>query len=483
MSDAARHDNVKQLFVRIADATLDLPKVVAALSKVQYAIANTSCAYEDVAAWDLFCSQFATALSVFPQVWDIAILEFEARTEDGFGEDEIHPFAVGSPGTQDKLAEEVWTHQVVGGRDAAWIMANDAKVFAAARTGVQEVPGPTSPAWTMISRLTPEQLNLYAQEACKVLCAALRGFFTEGPLFRLMDRQLKLNRPIDAFLQVNKIMHKQKTAMTLENAIYDLDSLIWDPELCARSFVTELERLYEALLKQEPKNDKTSYNKLYVKLKAKFRRAKYTNFRDMFRRYDSTFRAGETVTVDNWTQLTTELVNDHSEDVPESIGRIYASTNPSDLLPPGAQPPAPSTFAATPQQGYQARQRPQRQQPYQSGYQGGGDQQQPEPETKFPRTTKDFSKDDPCWIKYINRQGEVAKCGQKHEGGPAKCPHIGHRVTKDGKQYYPPGGVFGDKPQVHQKCLAIMQQIAYRGGHVHPAQLAFLEQANNDALP
>ena len=38
MSDAARHDNVKQLFVRIADATLDLPKVVAALSKVQYAI-------------------------------------------------------------------------------------------------------------------------------------------------------------------------------------------------------------------------------------------------------------------------------------------------------------------------------------------------------------------------------------------------------------------------------------------------------------
>ena len=97
-------------------------------------------------------------------------------------------------------------------------------------------------------------------------------------------------------------MHKQKTAlMTLENAIYDLDTLIWEPDLCARSFVTELERLYESLLKQEPRGDKTSYSKLYVKLKSKMRRAKYTRFRDMFRRYDSTFRAGVAVTVDNWT--------------------------------------------------------------------------------------------------------------------------------------------------------------------------------------
>jgi hypothetical protein len=205
----------------------------------------------------------------------------------------------------------------------------------------------------------------------------------------------------------------------------------------------------------------------------------------MFRRYDSTFRAGETVTVDIWTQMATELVNDHSEDVPESIGCLYTSTNPSDLLPPGTQPPAPSAFPVAPrEQGYHARQRPQR--PgggaSQSGHQGGGDQQQQRPETKFPRTTKDFKGDDPCWIKYINRQGEVAKCGQKHEGGPATCPHVAHRVNKDGKPYYAPGGVFGDKPAVHEKCLAIWRQAADQGGRVLPGQLAFLEQANNDAL-
>jgi hypothetical protein len=53
-----------------------------------------------------------------------------------------------------------------------------------------------------------------------------------------MERHLKVNHPLDAFLQVNKIMHKQKTALTLENAIYDLDTLIWEPDLCARLAIT-----------------------------------------------------------------------------------------------------------------------------------------------------------------------------------------------------------------------------------------------------
>ena len=155
-------------------------------------------------------SQFATALSVFPQVWDIAILEFEGCTDDGFGEDEIHPFTVGSPGTQDKLAEEVWTHQVVDSRSSLWIMRNDAKVHSPAKGEFAGTPGPEPPNWRRISDLNEAQLK-------KLL---LSPTIPEGVLSSYLSCKTTDKKEL---LEAEEKMHKEKSKQ-IQAAIVNIHS-------------------------------------------------------------------------------------------------------------------------------------------------------------------------------------------------------------------------------------------------------------------
>ena len=422
----AMPSNMDAYFCHVPTATIsDL--FAKSLATVDSEFASLLNAVSCTRAYDIFIADFASKCRNFPEIWDVVLEEYELRTEKA-----VKDIALATNhkecGTIKLMADPAWV--------AKWKKSDIKAVVMNLRK-----KEPEHQELAPVSDLSSEELTEFTTVARACIARALESHLKKGPLKNIVKALLEQDLPIDAIAHLNGTVHLARNSDTLMDAQFKYKNCKWQSELCTRSFFNMFDAALEDYRSEQRHGNKMSIREHWQQLMFVWRCAKEWRFDNVISRYQEKFN-GETDPEDQeWHKFVSEIVRKATEFDPNTVGRVYPPLTAHQ--PAQGEDAAPSPPVSMPTRGVLP---PSLGGPQPSAYPSAAPAPAPR-RSRDPPTADDKAKAyrtiARCWIKFLNRAGQVEVCGKEHTS-ILDCSHLKNRVKGDGSKYYKDGESFGN---------------------------------------
>jgi hypothetical protein len=327
------------------------------------------------------------------------------------------------------------------------------------------------------------EMTEFTAVARACVARALESHLKKGPLKNIVKTLLDLDQPIDAIAHLNGTVHLARNSDTLMDAQFKYKGHLWQSELCTQSFFNMFDAALEDYRSEQRHGNKMSIREHWQQLMYVWRLAKEWRFENVISRYQEKFNGEDEPPPQEWHKFVSEIVRKATEFNPNTVGRVYPPLTAHQ--PAQGQDAAPSPPVSMPTRGVLP---PSLGGPQPSAFPSSA----PAPAPSRPHTPrhehargaqakeKAYRTIARCWIKFLNRAGEVEVCGKEH-ASILDCTHLDNRVNSDKSKYYKPGESFGNNTN-QKAAFMLAASSVLDDGSLPPEAEAMLKQMNDDAL-